>query len=512
MINIINDVTKMPVVVVPNGKVGLLLARDGAPFRSEQSFADPLHMFAEKGSGKPVEVGRMMSDAAYFLDNGGQKGPQTTVLTPGTYRLNRFLWDVEFVDVTDVPKGFVAVIKSNVYGAVDLGSVLKVEKPKSCNPIQVGDPKKLVAPLVPTGCVGIWNSALPPGQYYLNSRAYQVTPVDTRQQAWLYAGGFTKREVTLQVDLEGKIVQRETSVAVPVPKDAADAAIAVKVEGWTMRQAVRALVQTTPENAPFVVASLGGLTEVENRVVTPAIQSLLTDIAGGFIRVPDPKDPAQMITRPTHALDFIEARKHVENMLEGGIITEAAKAGVLMQEVRLLDTDFPPELLVARKREQLADQLQKAYQQEQIAQAARIKVEAGKATADQQPELVRADIAEQTAIRIARAKTAAGEGERDKMTMIAEGQKAQTSILGPDKVMQLQMFSQILAFFEKNPKVLETAIANAHKFVPTTVVGQTSSGFDLTAAAAALMGMSGAQSPLPAAKAPANPAAAAPGK
>ena len=57
------------------------------------------------------------------------------------------------------------------------------------------------------------------------------------------------------------------------------------------------------------------------------------------------------------------------------------------------DPAIPPELLVARQRQQLADQLETTYKREQVAQETRIAVEKGRATADQQSELVRAQIA-----------------------------------------------------------------------------------------------------------------------
>ena len=54
---------------------------------------------------------------------------------------------------------------------------------------------------------------------------------------------------------------------------------------------------------------------------------------------------------------------------------------------------IPPELLVARQRQQLADQLKSTYQRERVAQEQRIAVEKSRSTADQQGELVRAQIA-----------------------------------------------------------------------------------------------------------------------
>ncbi len=499
LVSVLNRIEEHPVMVVPDGKVGVLLARDGSPMRADQAFADPLHSFKETG-GQAVDVARMISDASYFLNNGGQKGPQSTVLTPGSYRLNTFLWDVQLADVVDVPQGHVAVVKSNVYGALDLGSVMTVPKPTQCSQVKNADPRRLAAPLVPVGCIGIWEKPLPPGRYYINPQAYMVTKVDTRQQAWLYRGGYDQRSIALTLDKEGNLAQRETTTKILVPKEAADSAIDIKVEGWTMHQAVRALVQIRPDDAPFVVASLGGIAEVEDRVVTPGLQSLLRNIAGGFINAPNEK--GETVLRPTHALDFVERREYIEKMLEPALVVEAAKAGVLMQEVRLLETDFPPELLVARKREQLADQLRQAYAQERVAQQARIAVEQQRATADQQPELVKAEIAERVAIALAKADAARGTGVRDRLVAEAAGQREQATVLGQDRVMQLQIIAQVLAYLDKNPKALESLFNNAHKLVPNTVVNGTGGAFDLTAVAAMLMG---AKSPEPA-TAPVEPA------
>lgn len=290
------------------------------------------------------------------------------------------------------------------------------------------------------------------------------------------------REIKLEVDLEGRIVQKEVTEQVAKPDTAADTAIDMKVEGWTMHQAVRALVQVTPENAPFVVASVGGLAEVEDRVVTPGIQSLLRDIAGGFVRVPDPSDATKSILRPTHALDFIEHRQNIEDMLEPAIIAEAGKAGILMQEVRLLETDFPPELLVARKREQLADQLARAYREEKKAQTERIAVEAEKATADQQAVLVAARIDLQAASERAKADAERGKGRRDLLTAESDGQKAQMEVLGADRVMTLQIVDRMLTYFDKHPETAIAIVQNAGKLVPNTVVNGGAGGLEGAAA------------------------------
>ncbi len=61
--------------VIPPGKVGIATSADGDPLD-----AGRLH-------GKAVEGHRNYQDAEAFIGNGGQKGPQVEILTPGTYRI-----------------------------------------------------------------------------------------------------------------------------------------------------------------------------------------------------------------------------------------------------------------------------------------------------------------------------------------------------------------------------------------------------------------------------------------
>jgi len=339
---------------------------------------------------------------------------------------------------------------------------------------------------------------------YINRSAYTVTLVDTRVQTWEYRGGFVRRRIDLAVDQEGRIKQKEFTETIEVPKDAADEAIFLKIEGWTVPQQLRVLVQVTPSNAPFVVASVGGLEEIENRIMSPAVQSVVRNVVGGTIQFNTPKldnsgktiigedgNPEMtIVVRPVQVLDILNHRPELETQVESIIRVEGAKAGVDIKEVRFLEPDLPPELLVARKREQLAQQLTKSYRQERLAQDERITTERARATADQQGQLVEAQIEVKRSEQFALARANEGRGERDKLQQIAEGQKAQSLILGQDRVAELRKFEFVINrafdFFEANPGVLTTALSNAHKFVPERVfsLGGGDQGNNLTGAAA----------------------------
>src|SRR6476659_2739126 len=61
---------------IPQGKVGIVSSADGAQLDHGR-----LH-------GKAIEKHKNFQDAEAFIYNGGQKGPQVEILTPGTYRIH----------------------------------------------------------------------------------------------------------------------------------------------------------------------------------------------------------------------------------------------------------------------------------------------------------------------------------------------------------------------------------------------------------------------------------------
>ncbi|NVJ48900.1 MAG: hypothetical protein HWE13_04620 [Gammaproteobacteria bacterium] len=444
LVNVLYDAEMHDVVVIPDGSYGELIALDGAPLRPGQFIADEW----------PTGEFENMMDAEFFLTEGkGQKGPQLTVLSPGKYRINRFLFDVKVHKALDVPAGHVAVIRSNVatHGH-DCPDVIKTAG---------GSPNANVAtPIVPVGCIGVWNEPKPPGKYYLNQKAYVPTIIPTRIQTWTYKGGYTERAVKLALNDDGSIQQKFTEKEIPTPESAADKAINVRVEGWVVPVDARILVSVEPKFAPTVVATVGDLKAVEDKIITPAIRDIMRTIGGH----PDRK-----------ALDFIEKRDELAKLVEDAIIKEGRKAGVTIQEVRLGEPSIPPELMVARLREQLANQLKKTYLEEQKTQNERIKVERERASANQQSVLVAAEIAKQAAEYRKEQLKLEGEGEKLRLMEIAQGQQAQSKVLGQDRVLQLQMLKEILQVAKDNPEIIK---------VPTVQVS--GSGSSLEGAAAVL--------------------------
>ncbi|MEN9647694.1 MAG: hypothetical protein RLY57_498 [Candidatus Parcubacteria bacterium] len=493
-ITLTHSVDEVDVYTVPDGQCAILSAKDGAPINSGSAFAP---QWSE------VDRIKMANDAVYFLKEGkGQRGPQTTVLTPGSYTINPFLWEApRLVPATRVEQGTVGVVKSSVRGPVDFG-FFKREMPTS-NELKVLVGGKLPkdaagALLVPVGGIGIWEEPLPNGLYYINNEAFRVTMVPTIAQVYEYKGGYKRRIVDISTNDKGQITERISEVDVLTSEKSADSAIFIKPEGWDVAQELRVIAQVSPEMAPFVVASIG-LTAanasqvIEDRVVTPIIRSIVRDVGGGAqISIRQQKavlndkgetvlnatgEPQTVLAsefRAMKVMDLLENRSSLEAAIEILAKPEALKEGVSILEVRLSESSIPAELLIARKREQLAQQLAKAWTQEEIAQTQRQKTENARAQAEQQSELVKADIEAQAAEKRAQARETEGKGEKTYLIAVAEGQKAQSEVLGQETTARLQMFQTALkaltGIIEKNPELLASGLNNAHKFVPSVVV------------------------------------------
>ena len=467
-IKVTHDIEYDNVIEVPEGAYGFVTTRDGKPFRDVQYMADAWSEDKTDLMMNALYFMGITEDKADYKGPRGQMGPQLTVLRPGKYRVNRYLYAVKLGEATDIPVGFVGVIKSNV-GQVYSGDAIL--------PYGV-DATDLSVPIVPKGHRGVWADTIKPGRYYLNQKAYVVTQIDTRVQTWTYLGGYTRRWVDLEIGDDGKIIQKERKETFDMPAGAADRAIVLRVEGWDVFQDSRVQVQVTPENAPFVVASVGGITEIENKIITPNYRSIIRNVVAKRVdeKVTGEDGKVTIVSRPRKVLDLLYMREELENAVAAKLIPQGRKTGLTVQWVRFGDPAVPPELLVPGKRKQLAKQLEMTYQQEKIAQVARVLKEKEAARADQQPELMKSEIGITVADNEATARVKRGVGEEKYLKAIARGQAAQANVLGKAKAAEIAIMKLMLDSAIQNPEIVK---------YPRIVVHGSAGGFE---GAAAILG------------------------
>lgn len=410
-VEFLNDVEYVSVVNVPQNRYLKLVAKEG--------LALPRGTFMAPEWEQPTQD---MLRPEFFLKNGGYKGAQLTVLPPGKYLIHTGLWSYEIGAATTVKTGEVAVIRSNVDASDKCDNIADTQS-------KAGDINTV---LVPRGCKGIWEEALSPGRYYLHNDAFTATIISTRAVSWKYKGGYINRQVNLSVGKDGSIIQKEVKQQIKVLSDYADEAVEVRTkDGQTVPVEVRVQAQVTAQNAPRVVAGVGTMEAVEDRIVAPVVADILRQVGG-----------------QTEALKLLDKRGEIVDGIEKAIIPEAAKAGVTITEARLDNIVLPPELLLPQRRNQLATSLKATYTQESLAAIERAKAEKENAIADQQSTIVEAEMAKQAAKLL-------GEGERDRLTEIAKGQRKQVAVIGKASMVRLQEQKQMLEILAKNPELVK---------------------------------------------------------
>lgn len=108
----IYKVTKDDMLVVAEDEVGLVESIDGRPL-------DPGHIFA-----RHVDAHDTFQDGESFLRNGGQKGPQVDILSPGKYRINTYLFRVRTEPALIVAQGQVGVVSARDGEPMSTGRLL----------------------------------------------------------------------------------------------------------------------------------------------------------------------------------------------------------------------------------------------------------------------------------------------------------------------------------------------------------------------------------------------------
>ena len=412
---------KEKMLKVPAGQFALLVAKDGEPMVGGRMLA------AEWGAG---EFTNMLEDATYFLNNGGMKGMQYTVIPSGNYHINSYLWDlVSYVNETKVGTGEEAVIRSNI----------QLDGVEDCTPLDA----TTKVPLVPKGCRGVWAEGLKQGTYRFNPKAVSSTIISVRQSTNDHHGNYTRKLISFSTDDEGNIVPYLKDEAVPQGKSIDDA-IDLRAEGWNIDQDVSVFWQIS--DAPRAVAQLGGSAAIA-QFVARVTQSEFRIIAQG-------KDSSLCVKKgATYKACMVEARQAMDLVYRRGEIEDAARAaihseimdyGLGINKVTMGRPNIPPELLMPALRTQYAEKMLTTLTQEEQTAQKRIAVKNANELANNQGILVRADLADQAAtkeaariIKLASAREKAAKKE-------ASGQRALLNVMGADKVQEQILIQKIL--------------------------------------------------------------------
>ena len=156
------SIEQSSLTVIPQGKIGLLSAKDGDQLPTGAILAR--HVDCDN-----------YQDTKAFLTNGGQRGKQVGYLNNGVYRINKFLFDLSVTDITYIEDGKVGVITALDGIPLDQGSIAgKVIEEH--NNFQDFDRF-----LSKSGQRGLQTQVIQAGNYSLNPWAVQVEKVAMTQ-------------------------------------------------------------------------------------------------------------------------------------------------------------------------------------------------------------------------------------------------------------------------------------------------------------------------------------------
>jgi len=360
--------------IIPANKIGLVTALDGEPLPETEYVA------------KPVTGHNNFQDISTFLGNGGQRGPQFEVLKPGTYYVNPLMFQIELDDVAIIERGQVAVVVSNVGEEPPQVKMLVDEIADAEKSISTEDVKTVENRLdvgleryvVPKGFRGIQQEVAGPGIYYLNRRAYIAYVIDTTN-------------ITIDWD-EGK----ETNF---------DPLKVVSRDGFEISVSVKVIIRVRPDQAPYMVAKIGSIQNLIQHVIHPMIDSSFRNQASS-----------------TSAMNFMQDRQEEQKKAEERARLELEKYHVECVSVLICQIKLPQELMDTQTIKIIAQQQQAMYTEQQKAEQTRIATEKTRSEADQQKNLVEAEIGVKIAEQNKNKQIKVAEGEAEGIRLRAEGE------------------------------------------------------------------------------------------
>lgn len=471
-------VTFQPFTVIPTGKIGLVLARDGAGL--------------ETGSilGRKVECD-LFQDAEAFLKNGGRKGRQTAIITPGSYRINTFLFDIEITDMITIPDNAVGIVTTmegnpleegqiagkivhghNKFQDVDLflasggykglqeqvilaGSYFlnpwfaKVEMVKMTE-IPIGHVGVVISyvgsdgvdlsgvefkhgNIVARGYKGVWAEPLGPGKYPINPYIMKVELVPTTNLVLNWASA---RSEAHQLD-------KNLSTITVRSKD-----------GFPFNLDVAQIIHIPTTEAPKVIGRFGNMTNLVSQVLEPTIGNYFRNSAQG-----------------SDVIAFLGTRKERQESARDHIGKVLEQYNVFGVDTLIGDIVPPDSLMKTLTDRKIAEEQKVTYETQKQAQETRQSLEKETAIAEIQKEIVKADQGVLIAERIADAsvKKATGDAnsvrlqataDADRLKLLASGEAEKTRLLAKADAEKIELIAKADA-----EKISLTGNAEAEKIL-----------------------------------------------
>jgi len=489
------QVSKVPFTTIDKTHIGIVEARDGHPLSGGRVLA------------RTVEC-NSFQDARGFLTRGGERGPQISIIPPGTYRINTGLFQVAAAEVLEIPDNMVGVVTTKDGKPLATGEIAGKEvaghnmyqdaeafitngghkglqeqvvlagryfinprfatvetKPMTDVPIAnvgvviayVGDEGRDVSGdtfkhgnLVSRGQKGVWFDPLDPGKYPINPFTHKVEIVPTANIVLNWATGKSEAH---------KLDEKLSTITVR------------SSDGFTFNLDVSQIIHIPRNDAPKVIARFGTMANLVTQVLEPTI--------GNYFR-----NAAQT----SDVIEFLKKRS--ERQMEAKTAIGAALTEYNVNAIDTLIGDItPPEALMKTLTDRkIAEQEQVTYKTQQLAEETRKDLQQARAMADTQARVVDsersvtiskfgAEAAIEGARGQAQSKKINAEADANVITIVGNAEASKTLAVGTAEadVIKLKIDSMESGNYAL-VQVVQALASNKVQLVPQIVAGGGSGG------------------------------------
>jgi uncharacterized membrane protein YqiK len=412
------SVSMVPFTVIPEGKIGLVLAKDGAGIPTGRILA------------RKVDCDNFQ-DAHKFLDNGGQRGRQTAYITAGSYRINTYLFDVVVTNQLIIHENMVGIVTTLDGDPIPHGQIAgkMIEGHNNFQDIDTF--------MKNGGCRGLQPHVILAGSYYINPWAVQVeetpmteVPIGNVGVVISYIGD-DGTDLTGETFKHGNIVSRgyrgvwmeplgpgkypinkytmkvelvpttnlvlnwanARSEAHNLDKNLCTITVRSK-DGFPFNLDVSQIIHVPANEAPKVIARFGSMTNLVSQVLEPTI--------GNYFR-----NSAQ----DSDVISFLITRKERQDAAKAHIRAVLDEYNVNAVDTLIGDIVPPEALMKTLTDRKIAQEEEKTYETQRMAQEKRQGVERETAIADMQKDIVKAQQSVEISQRTADATVKKAEGD-----------------------------------------------------------------------------------------------------
>lgn len=464
------DIKMEPFTIIPEGKIGLVLAKDGMEIptgnilgqRVECDNFQDAELFLNNGGqrgrqthyitsgsyrintllfhisvtemiriqesmvgivttldGQPIEAGQIagkfieghnnFQDIDKFLKNGGNRGLQPQVILAGSYNLNPWAVKVEEIPMTEIAIGYVGVVISYVG--------------QEGNDLTGADFKH--GNIVQKGFKGVWVEPLGPGKYPINKYTMKVELVPTTNLVLNWASARS----------EAHNLDKNLSTITVRSKD-----------GFPFNLDVAQIIHVPTTEAPKVIARFGNMINLVSQVLEPTI--------GNYFR-----NSAQ----DSDVIAFLSTRKERQESAKFHIKKVLDEYNVNAVDTLIGDIVPPESLMKTLTDRKIAEEQKVTYDTQKKAQETRQGMEKETAIADMQKDIVRAQQSVEIAERTANATVKKAEGDATSIKLSAQAESEAIKLRASAQAEQISVTGnaeaeKILAIGKSTAEAYELAV------------------------------------------------------